>query len=172
VATGHPTVHNFALKDHNTSSSRSYNSTGVLDDLTTSSQSIPQPDVLLNHIEDLSMPVSQPSYDPFFPHRTHTPPLAVTITTVHDEGEIDEKSVSISSPHPSTVLHETEIDSQLQLIPSGNEVVTNGFASLNKTNSRSQRSEVTSVSYGTRRKAVSVMVSRQRDTKTNALCCP
>ena len=95
--------------------------TGVLDDLTTSSQSIPQPDVLLN-LEDSSMPVSQPSYDPIFiPHRTPTPPLAATITIVHDEGEIDEKAVSISSPHPSTVLHETEIDSQLQLIPSGNE---------------------------------------------------
>ena len=95
--------------------------TAVLEDLTTS-QSTPQPDVLFNHIEDSSILVSQPSYDPFsFPHRTPTPPLAATITTVHDECEIDENAVSSSSPHPSTLLHEIEADPRLQLISPGNE---------------------------------------------------
>ncbi|KAF8505728.1 hypothetical protein F5888DRAFT_464783 [Russula emetica] len=64
----------------------------------------------------------QPSFEPLsFPHRTPTPPLAATITSVHDEGEVDEKADPTPSSRPSTPLHEIEIDSQLQYIPSGNE---------------------------------------------------
>lgn len=93
--------------------------TGVLEEDLTTSQSTPQPDVLHNHIEDPFISVSQPSFDPLsFPHRTPTPPLAATITTVHDEGEVEEKAVSISPSYPSTPLHEAEIDSQLQFPPS------------------------------------------------------
>lgn len=93
--------------------------TEVLEDTTTS-----QPTsqiVLHDHVEDLFIP-DQPPFDPLsFPHRTPTPPLAATITTVHDEGEVDEKAHPTLSSRPSTPLHETEIDSQLQYIPCGNE---------------------------------------------------
>jgi hypothetical protein len=94
--------------------------TGVLEDLTTSQ---PTPQTVLHiPIEDPFVPVTQSSFNPLpFPHRTPTPPLAATITTLHDEGEVDGKAESTSSSHPSTILHETEIDSQLQLIPSGHE---------------------------------------------------
>jgi hypothetical protein len=94
--------------------------TAVLENLT-ASQPTPQT-VLHNPIDDPFGPVSQSSFDPLsFPHRTPTPPLAATITTLHDEGEVDGKAESTSSSHPSTILHEIEIDSQLQLIPSGQE---------------------------------------------------
>jgi hypothetical protein len=94
--------------------------TAVLEDLTTSQ---PTPlTVLHNPLEDPFVAVSQSSFDPLsFPQRTPTPPLAATITTLHDEGEVDGKAESTSSSHPSTILHEIEIDSQLQLIPSGHE---------------------------------------------------
>ena len=87
--------------------------TGVLEDTTTSQI------VLHDHLEDPLIP-DQPSFEPLsFPHRTPTPPLAATITTVHDDGEVDEEANPIFSS--STPLHEIEIDSQLQYIPSGNE---------------------------------------------------
>jgi len=93
--------------------------TGVLEDMT-----ISQPTsqiVLHGHVED-PLILDQPSFEPLsFPHRTPTPPLAATITTVHDEGEVDEKAGPTPSSRPSTPLHEIEIDSQLQYIPSGNE---------------------------------------------------
>jgi hypothetical protein len=91
-----------------------------LEDLTTSQPT--SQTVLHNPIEGPFIPVSQSPFDPLsFPHRTPTPPLAATITVVHDEGEVVEKAESTSSSHPSTLLHEIEIDSQLQLIPSRNE---------------------------------------------------
>jgi hypothetical protein len=94
--------------------------TGVVEDSATS-QPTPQA-VLHNRIEDSFISVSQSSFDPLsFPHRTPTPPLAATITSLHDEGEVIERAESTASSHPSTILHEIEIDSQLQLIPSGNE---------------------------------------------------
>jgi hypothetical protein len=93
--------------------------TGVLEDSTTS-----QPTsqiVLHDHVEDPLIP-DQPSFEPLsFPHRTPTPPLVATITTVHDEGEVNEKADPTPSSRPSTPLHEIEIDSQLQYLPSGNE---------------------------------------------------
>jgi hypothetical protein len=90
--------------------------TGVLEDMTTS-QPTPQI-VILDHVEDPLIP-DQSSFEPLsFPHRTPTPPLAATITTVHDE---DEKADPTPSSRPSTPLHEIEIDSQLQYIPPGNE---------------------------------------------------
>ena len=106
----------------NQNSAPSPEATGVLEEDLTTSQCTPQPGVLHNHIEDPFISVSQSSFDPLsFPHRTPTPPLAATITTVHDEGEVEEKAVSISPSHPSTPLHEAEIDLQLQFSPSRNE---------------------------------------------------
>lgn len=93
--------------------------TEVLAD-TTASQPTSQI-VLHDHVEHLFMP-DQPPFDTIsFPHRTPTPPLAATITTVYDEGEVDEKAHATLSSRPSTPLHEIEIDSQLQDIPCGNE---------------------------------------------------
>jgi hypothetical protein len=77
--------------------------------------------VLHNHVED-SLVLDQPSFEPLsFPHRTPTPPLVATITIVQDEGEVDEEAGPTPSSRPSTPLHEIEVDSQLQYIPSGNE---------------------------------------------------
>jgi hypothetical protein len=97
----------------------SSDATGILEDMTTSQ---PTSQIVLHeHAEDPLIP-DQPSLEPLsFPHRTPTPPLAATITTIHDEGEVDEKADPTPSSRPSTPLHETEIDSQLQYIPSGNE---------------------------------------------------
>ena len=93
--------------------------TSVLEDTTTS-----QPTsqiVLHDDVEDPLIP-EQSSFEPLsFPHRTPTPPLAATITTVHDESEVDEKADPTPSSRPSTPLHEIEIDSELRYIPSGNE---------------------------------------------------
>jgi hypothetical protein len=95
-------------------------STGVVEHLTTSQPTSQA--VLHNHIENPFIPVPQPPFDPLsFPHRTPTPPLAATITAVHDEGEVVEQAELTSLSHPSTVLHEIEIDSHLQLIPSGDD---------------------------------------------------
>jgi hypothetical protein len=93
--------------------------TGVLEDPTTS-QPISQI-ALHDHVEDPLIP-DQPTFEALsFPHRTPTPPLAATITTIHDEGEVDEKAGPTPSSRPSTPLDAIEIDSQLQYIPSGNE---------------------------------------------------
>jgi hypothetical protein len=93
--------------------------TGVLEESTTSRPT--SQIVIHDHVEDPLIP-DQPSFEPLsFPHRTPTPPLVATITTVHDEGEVDEKADPTPSSRPSTPLHEIEIDSQLQYIPSGNE---------------------------------------------------
>jgi hypothetical protein len=90
--------------------------TVVLEDITTSQ---PMSQIVIHdHVEDPLIP-DQPSFEPLsFPHRTPTPPLAATITTVHDE---DEKADPTPSSRPSTPLYEIEIDSQLQYIPPGNE---------------------------------------------------
>jgi len=93
--------------------------TGVLEDTTTSQ---PTSQIVLHgHVEEPFLP-DQPSLELLsFPHRTPTPPLAATITAVHDEGEVDDKAYPTPSSRPSTPLHEIEIDSQLQYISSGNE---------------------------------------------------
>ncbi len=87
--------------------------TGVLEDTTTfqpTSQS-----VLHDRVEDPLIPDSQTSFEPLsFPRRTPTPPLVATITTIHNESEVDEEG-------DSTLLHEIEIDSQLQYPSSENE---------------------------------------------------
>jgi hypothetical protein len=92
----------------------------VLEDLATSH---PTTEAVLHH--DIDVPLvhlSQPPFNPLsFPHRTPTPPLAATITLVRDEDEVDEKAEATPSSHPSSLLHEEEVDSQLRLIPSGSE---------------------------------------------------
>lgn len=93
--------------------------TGVLED-TTTSQPISQI-VLHDHVED-PLILDQPTFEPLsFPHRTPTPPLAATITIIHDEGEVVEKAGTTPSSRPSTPLHAIEIGSELQYIPSENE---------------------------------------------------
>jgi len=93
--------------------------TGILEDTTTS-----QPTsqiVLHDHVED-SIILDQPSFEALsFPHRTPTPPLAATITTVYDEDEVDENAIPTPSSRPSIPLHEIEIGSQLEYISSGND---------------------------------------------------
>ena len=97
----------------------SLEATDVLEDLTTAQLS-PE-NVLHDHIEIPFIPVSQPSFDPLsFPHRTPTPPLAATIAPLRDEDEVDEKVEATHSSRPSTPLH-GEVDSQLQLVPSGSD---------------------------------------------------
>jgi hypothetical protein len=94
--------------------------TGVSEDMTTSQPT--SQSVFHDRVEDPLIPDSQTSFEPIsFSHRTPTPPLAATITTVPDEDEVDEEADSIPSFRPSTLLHEIEIDSQLQHIQSGNE---------------------------------------------------
>lgn len=89
--------------------------TCVLEDTTTSQI------VLHDRVEDALM-TDQPTFEPIsFPHRTQTPPLAATITIIDDEGEVDEKAKPTPSSRPCTPLHEIEIDSQPEYIPSGNE---------------------------------------------------
>ena len=101
------------LVNHNPAPSSE--ATGVLEDTTTSQM------VLDDHVEDPLIP-DQSSFEPLsFPHRTPTPPLAATITIVNDEGEVDEKAEPTPTSRRSTPLHEIEIDSQLQYLPSGNE---------------------------------------------------
>ena len=92
----------------------------ALEDLTTSHPTTGS--VLHNDIEVPLIHLSQSPFDPLsFPRRTPTPPLAATITLVRDEDEVDEKAEATPSPHPSSLLHEEEVDSQLRLIPSGSE---------------------------------------------------
>ncbi len=94
--------------------------TGVSEDMTTSQPT--SQSVFHDRVEDPLIPDSQTSFEPIsFPHRTPTPPLAATITTVPDEGEVDEEADSIPSFRASTLLHEIETDSQPQHIQSGNE---------------------------------------------------
>jgi len=111
-----------SFDDISGSGSASHNaapSSEVLEDLSTAH---PTPEAILHsHIEVPLISMSQPSFDPLsFPHRTPTPPLAAMITPFHDEDEVDEKTEATPSSHPSSVLHEEEIDSQLRL-PSGSE---------------------------------------------------
>jgi len=92
----------------------------VLEDLTTSHPRTGS--ILHNDIEVPLIHLSQSPFDPLsFPRRTPTPPLAATITLVRDEDEVDEKAEATPSSHPSSLLHEEEVDSQLRLIPSGSE---------------------------------------------------
>ena len=103
--------------NHNTNSSSE--APVVLEDLTTSH---PTEVVVHNDIEVPLIHLPRSPFDPLsFPHRTPTPPLAATITLVRDEDEVDEKAEATPSSHPSSLLHEEEVDSQLQLIPSGSE---------------------------------------------------
>jgi hypothetical protein len=63
------------------------------------------------------VPFAESPFDPLsFPHRTPTPPLAATITPVHDEDEVEKAEAT-----PSSLLHEEDIDLQLQLPPSESE---------------------------------------------------
>ena len=112
-----------SFDDISGSGSASHNATPSSEALEDLSTAHPTPEAILhNHIEVPLIPMSQPSFDPLsFPHRTPTPPLAATITPFHDEDEVDEKIEATPSSHPSSVLHEEEIDSQLRLIPSGSE---------------------------------------------------
>ena len=104
--------------NHNTNPSSE--APAVLEDLATSHPTTEA--VLHNDIDVPLIHLSQPPFDPLsFPHRTPTPPLAATITLVHDEDEIDEKAEATPSSHPSSLLHEEEVDSQLRLIRSGSE---------------------------------------------------
>lgn len=92
----------------------------VLEDLATSHPTTEA--VLHHHIDVPLVHLSQSPFNPLsFPHRTPTPPLAATITLVRDEDEVDEKAEATPSSHPSSLLHEEEVDSQLRLIPSGSE---------------------------------------------------
>ena len=92
----------------------------VLEDLSTSHPTTES--VLQNDIEVPLIHLPQSSFDPLsFPHRTPTPPLAATITPVRDEDEVNEEAEVTPSSHPSSLLHEEEVDSQLRLIPSGSE---------------------------------------------------
>ena len=94
----------------------SIETTGVLEDTTTSQ---PASQIVLH--DDVEDPSIHDQLSFSFPHRTPTPPLAATITIVDDEDEVDEKPEPTPSSRPSTPLHEIEIDSQLQYLPSGNE---------------------------------------------------
>jgi hypothetical protein len=71
--------------------------TSPSEDLATSQQT---PDILLHDPMDIPLaPISQSSLDPFsFPCRTPTPPLAATITSLHDDDEVDENA---EESHPS-----------------------------------------------------------------------
>jgi hypothetical protein len=92
----------------------------VLENLATSHPSTGA--VLHNDSNVPLLHLSQPPFDPLsFPHRTPTPPLAATITLVRDEDEVDEKAEATPSSHPSSLLYDEEVDSQLRLIPSGSE---------------------------------------------------
>jgi hypothetical protein len=73
--------------------------TGPSEDLASSQQT---PDILLHDPMDIDIPlapVSQSSLNPFsLPCRTPTPPLAATITALHDDDEVDENA---EESHPS-----------------------------------------------------------------------
>jgi hypothetical protein len=94
--------------------------TDVSEELTTTH---PAPETVLhNPIEVPLMHIAQSSFEPLsFSHRTPTPPLAATITPLHDEDEGDEEGEATPSSHPASLLYEGEVDSQLRLIPSGGE---------------------------------------------------
>ena len=92
----------------------------ALEDLSTSHPTTES--ALHNDMEVPLIHLPQSPFDPLsFPHRTPTPPLAATITLVRDEDEVDEKAEATPSSHPSSLLHEEEVDSQLRLMPSGSE---------------------------------------------------
>ena len=80
----------------------------------------PTPDILLHGPMNIPLaPISQSAFDPLdFPHRTPTPPLAATITPLHDDDEVAEESNSSRRTSPS---HVEAADTQVHLIPSMNE---------------------------------------------------
>ncbi|KAI0251364.1 hypothetical protein BJV78DRAFT_484808 [Lactifluus subvellereus] len=94
--------------------------TGHSEDLASSQ---PTPDILLHGPMNIPLaPVSQSSFNPLsFPHRTPTPPLAATITLLHDDDEVDEKAEESNSSHPTSPSHIEEADTQVHLVPSANE---------------------------------------------------
>ena len=80
----------------------------------------PTPETVLHNLMEAPlMPIAETSFEPLtFSHRTPTPPLAATITPLRDE---DEEGGATPSSHPTSLLYEEEVDSQLWLIPSGGE---------------------------------------------------
>lgn len=92
----------------------------VSEDLSTTH---PTPETVFhNPMEVPLMPIAQTSFEPLpFSHRTPTPPLAATITPLRDEDEGDGEGGVTPSSHPTSLLYEEEVDSQLWLIPSGGE---------------------------------------------------